>query len=240
MECFVRPRSLISKNGSWLYTNRMRFLIMAQQPTGMTSDNGVIVTLGLSVNGDRCAIVFPMVTDIAPTVPEHLCFNAVEAIRDGILDDLLAQLSSSDVFATFCQGEGMDDGKVPFREDYAAADHPGTRSGDAVPSQVAALMFFYADQEDLDPGQRIREAKNFIPGITSDVMSGNIIGSGVPAALGDIATTLQAGVTGGGSTYYRVLAAPRPRGTAQAIKRIITGNCRGYVVTQRRRLIPRD
>jgi hypothetical protein len=213
---------------------------MAQQPAGMTSDNGVILTLGLNVNGDRCAIVIPVATDTPVSDPAMICADAVEAFVTAQLTSLLAMLSSDDVYATFCQGEGMDDGIIPYREDYPVDAHEGVRSGNALPSQVAGLLTWYADPADLSPGDRIREAKNFIPGlVVSDVVN-DVIESTVQSNLAAVALGMQTGMIGGGSsTWYRVLAAPRPRGTAAQLKRVLTGDCRGYVVTQRRRLTPR-
>lgn len=215
---------------------------MPQQPAGMTSGQGAILTIGLNINTDRCAVVMPFALDGGAFDPASGPEALVESFQTGVLATFMGKIADTNCYASFLSAEGMDDGCVPSRNDFVPTLFPGTDSGTPMPSQVAGLMAFYADPADLAPGARMACAKNFVPGIARSHVIGDTIDATYVTGLAAFALSLQTGFLNagtGGGTWYRVLAAPRPRGSAVNLKRIINGDFRGYVVTQRRRLTPR-
>lgn len=214
---------------------------MAVQPTGMKNDDGVIVTIGIETGTDRCAIVLPLATDVTSIGPEVICADAIGAVVVSVFPLLVPCLSST-ANIRFVAGEGMIDDRVPYRIDYSVSDHPGTGGDDPIPSQAAGLIVFYEDPEDNTGGGRMLCGKNFIPGLPNDeVVAANVISTMV-TKLNTLAALLQTGFPTGtvsGQNWYRVLATPKPRTSGTIVKRTITSMARGYVCTQKRRLIPR-
>lgn len=213
---------------------------MSNQPA-MTSDKGVICTIGIDTQaGDRTACVFPFATDDGALDFNTLCTDCVLAIQTSILPPLLDCISQ-DSFVRYIQVEGMMDGMVPSRIDFAAGAFPGTRAHSSIASQVAALVAFYGDPADLGPGVPMRVGKMFLAGISINDVTNDIIQAGLKAALETLASALQSGFAtdGGGGKWYRVLARTVVRNVATAVRRTIGGIVRDYVATQRRRLIPR-
>ena len=107
----------------------------------INNDAGVIVTIGLVVNADRVACVFPLAND-AGLPPETLCSDAVVSFNTSCRTSFLAGMSS-DAHIAYAQGEGMVDGKIPYREDYAAGAHPGAIATHAMPNNVTGLGIYY-------------------------------------------------------------------------------------------------
>lgn len=206
----------------------------------MTSDHGVVLTIGIRTSGDRCAIVMPIGTDNSSTDKKTLCDMACADAETGFFVELCSLLSD-DAYVSFVEAMGMDDGFVPHRIDYAAADHPGATVGEPETSQVGALMIFYSDPADLAPGGRVRVGKNTIPGIADADLVGNAIQSALVTKLDALAQILAEGWTcsgSGGGKWYRVVSAPAKGSQAAALVRVGSWLTRGYSATQRRRLIP--
>jgi len=211
------------------------------QPTGMTNDNGVILTIGIKDLEQRSAIVIPVCTNVTSIPLWEICNDAVVSFYTSCRTALLDCLSE-DVNVSFIQGEGMRDGMVPFRIDYPNTALPGTTAGDPLPSQVAALMAFYEDPTDVAAGGKIRCAKNYLPGISEIVVVGNEVLSAQLANMQTFGDLLQQGfptLASSGDKWYRVLASPVPRTPGTIVKRTINCVPRGYICTQKRRLIPR-
>lgn len=214
-------------------------MAIVSQPE-MTSDHGVVFTIGLRCNGDRIAIVMPVATDNSTLDKKELCNQAVEDMEDTIMD-LLAGCISLSAYVAYSQAVGMDDGFVPRRRDFAPTDYPGTQASTCETSQVAALIVFYSEPADLDVGARIRVGKTFIGGIADADVSGDAVSSGLDVALSGLAQALAEGWTNhgsGGGKWYRVVSAPPKGSNAAELVRTGSWDTRGYTGTQRRRLIP--
>lgn len=206
------------------------------QPTGLAKTNACVITLGYVCNNDRCAITLPMATDtdINPN-------DGLQQLADNLATVLVtpwADCVSSATYCSFVACESMNNGVVPARVDFAPADHPGTRGATSVASQVAGLMVFYEDSRDVSGTEKIRVGKNFISGIATDDVVGDELVADLQANIVSLAESLQNGIDDGdGNTWYRVLA--REGIAGPQIRRTYSFASRGYVVTQRRRLIPR-
>lgn len=209
------------------------------QPTGMQNDNGLILTIGVGgADAGLSAVVLPMCSD--SDIDKNKSANS---FIDGFTGDLSAftGIISSDAFIAFIQVEGMVDGIVPARKDFAPTDQPGTRGAGLAPAQVSALAYWYEDSRDVvGPTEKLRVGKCFLPGLCKDDVGAVGIVSDVVDQIGTWANDLQAGITDGdGNTWYRVLAAPKPRTPGQDIRRTYANGGRNYICTQRRRLLPR-
>jgi len=206
----------------------------------MTSDKGVILTVGIRCNGDRTAIVIPIATDNTGMDKKTLCDQAIEDFEPTTLDKICACLSE-DAYVTHTQAVGMDNAFIPRRRDFAPEDYPGLRAAICETSQVAGLLAFYSEPDDLEEGGRVRVGKNFISGFPDEDLSGDALSSGLVTALDACAQWLAEGWTNsasGGGKWYRVVSAP-PKGSAAApLIRTGAWDTRGYTGTQRRRLIP--
>jgi len=211
------------------------------QPPGMVSSAGVVLTIGVRTHGDRCAMVLPLVTDGSALDEKNLCEDAVASAVANLLSTLKPCLSE-DAYVSFVSAEGMDNGKVPYRQDFGNADHPGTGTLLAETSQVAGLVAFYCEPADQPPGNRMRVAKTFIPGMPDDMVLGNTLTQVQMGLLDTYAAALANGfdsVAAQGYKWYRVIAAPPPGlQTGQALKRTGVYQVRGYTGSQRRRLLP--
>ena len=212
----------------------------ATQPA-ITNNAGVIVTVGLVVNDDRVACVFPCGLDATISVFDTLCEDAVNSFQANVFP-LIAPWLSSDAYISFCSAEGMVNGRVPARHSYASTTYPGAAgSGGSVASQVSALIVFYEDTNDVITGHRIAVAKNFLPGIGKNDIVGDVISPTVATLLLNLANGLQGGfgsILYPSGTWYRMLRAPKPRTPGTTIKRVFIAEARTRVKTQRRRLIP--
>lgn len=210
------------------------------QPSGMTSAKGGILTIGIRTQGDRCAIVLPMVADSAGAddngLMEDLCESA-----DGSLLALIVPCLSASAYISFVEAHGMMNGFVPHRIDYGPADNPGTGAAGAETSQVGALMVFYSDAEDINEGSGIKVGKNTLPGLDDAEVVSGVIAAGLTADLEALAAGLTEGITNtgsGGGKWYRVCSAPVVKTSPQDVIRVGKWVVRGYTGTQRRRLLP--
>lgn len=213
-----------------------------QQPAGMQNTTGVIVSIGVVCNNDRMAITLPMATQSTLMTNNDFPSDALGSIlADASFANFLTCLSS-DAYVSFISGEGMVDGMTPGRLDFSDAEHPGTGPATAVPSSVCGLMFFYEDPEDATLGQRTKQGRNFIPAVSTGNLDGDMLDNTYKTALGEFANALQGGIASAldpDAAWYRVLAAPLNRSPGQPLNRTLNNGARGYVATQRRRLIPR-
>jgi hypothetical protein len=206
----------------------------------ITNKAGVILTIGMEGNGDRVEIAIPMGIDPESIDAVKMCEDAVTSFIGGPIEDFLGMLVTG-AHITFVAAEGMYNGRVPYREDYAATVYQGTATGAAVSSQVALLLSFYEDVGDESPGARIRVGKSFIPfGPATDIVAGRWNPTAVAAGMLFVNDCLNGwdSVEFDGSKWYRYLATPKTRNVETDVKKIISGECRAYPSTQRRRLTP--
>ena len=205
-----------------------------------TNDQGVIVTIGIYVNGDRTAIVLPMGHPDPGISANLFCADAVDSFVSNAFPLLVACLSV-DANISFCQAEGMTDGDVPSRQDFDPAAYPGTVAGHALPSNTGGLIVFYRDPSGSFTG-RIRVGKNTIPGVPVSQIVGDLANGTLQDNLQAFADLLQNGVPSvgaSGTNWYRYLATPKPRTPGTVLKATTSQEARGYLATQRRRFIPR-
>lgn len=210
------------------------------QPSGLNSAQGVILTVGIRTSGDRCAIVIPIVTDNVALDAKTLCQNAADS-ADSELIAILQPCLSEDAYISFVQTVGMVDGKIPARIDYGPTEFPGTGAATCETSQVAGLIGFYADPADLPAGSRMRFSKNFIPGIPDPDITGDTISSGLQTYLEALAEGLAEGFTAATAPtkkWYRVMATPSDHAAPHDCMRVGVYLARFYSGTQRRRLVP--
>jgi len=219
------------------------------QPEGMTMNKGFVITIGIVVNNDRTAITFPVWFDGDPTDENDVGQAAVNAVEEHILP-LITPLISSDAYMSFVQAEGMLVGWVPSRTSYDSSNWPGGGSAGAMPSATSGLIVFYEDARDItDDAKKIGIGKIFVPGIPRDIVVGDAIDeSWVTDGLA-LALKLQNGyhppTIETSLTFYRVLSKPTKDppnpapGPDTVLNRVFACAARGYVATQRRRLIPR-
>lgn len=200
---------------------------------------GVILTVGGLCGSDRVAMVMPLVTDDGGLDAITRCEDAVAAFRVSEIVTLLNCISS-DAQITYLAAEGMCDGMIPFREDFALATYPGSRPAGVMPSSVTSLVAFYADPADLGAGVRMRTAKSFIWGVPQGDVVGDQIQGALLAGLINFGIAMQTGWATqlGGGKWYRQLAAPSTRLPGDPVIRIATSQPRAYIATQRRRLLP--
>jgi hypothetical protein len=205
-----------------------------------TNDQGVILTLGINVNGDRAAIVLPIAIDSSTPDKNDLCADAVQSAIDSMIGFWTGSMSDAAYFS-FCSAEGMVNGYVPARKDFDPTDFPGTLVAISNPSQVALLMRWYADASFAPPG-RMKVAKTYLPGIpqtsiNGDVWDDGIVGTGIRAILDKMYNGWNS-TNFSGSVYRRYLATPRPRTPGTPLIRIFERNYDLRCSTQKRRLQP--
>lgn len=217
------------------------FTMAFAEQTVCAAEHGAILTVGFVVNNDRSACVFPMCNPSGTIDKVRWCADLVNSFDVSALEDLLG-LISSDCQVTFLQADGMIDGYIPFREDSTSTENFGTRVAGTTPDQAAGLIAWYCDPADIAVGKKIRVAHNFIPGIpATDVVSNTVQTSWLSPAL-DFATIMQNGFPSSGltGTWSRYLKAPKKplNVVGTNVLRVSTAVIRGYVGTQRRRLLP--
>jgi hypothetical protein len=206
----------------------------------ITNNFGVVLTVGIVNNQDRCAIVLPIFTDATTIDNNDLCRDAVNSFVATVMGGLQI-LMSSDANISFVQGEGMIDGMAPYRQDYGTDDVPGTNSAGTLPSSCGTLIIWYQDTADETGPSRIKVAKTSVPGIPKAEFDGESISTGQQTSALTWANDLQNGwasVASTSSKWYRGLSTPKPRTEGVNIGRVNTTAVRGYVGTQRRRLVP--
>jgi hypothetical protein len=214
---------------------------MSDQPVVQAQD-GVILTIGFVSGTDREAIVLPMASDASFDKPSRdQCQDAVLMAQASLLPLIQACMSPS-AYIAFVQAEGMIDGFIPARSEYASSDFQGMLGGDLAPSNVTGLIVFYGDQDDLPPLSKTRSGRNFMPCVPKDMLNEDIIQPDLKTAYQALVTALIDGlpsVADSSNKWYRYMAAANPRTVDTNVIRVDAGAVRGYVCTQRRRLIPR-
>lgn len=220
---------------------------MATEQPQVMNNQGVVLTVGILAASERTAIVLPMFTESTTLDDINRCTDAVNSFVTSALPGLL-DLLCTDGGCSFVQGEGMVDGTVPYRTDFASDEQVGTQTPPALTGNTSALAVFYCDPADVGPSGRMTVAKNFIPGLPVSNVTLDRLNDFAISAVADWANSLVAGyasVIDSGSKWYRGLKAPfvivggkktRPRSTP--IQRTILAECRGYLSTQRRRFVP--
>jgi hypothetical protein len=210
------------------------------QPSKVGLD-GVILTVGGFSGTDRAACVIPLFTDDVGLTRETRNQDAVTAFRTTVLSQFLACISGNSQ-VTYLQSEGMANGSIPAREDYASGAHPGTGASNALPSNVTSLVVFYEEPADVVPPHRMRVGKQFIWGVPQATVTGDIISVAQIVALQTFASSLLLGfpTNHAGGNWYRAVAHCFPRLETTPIKRCGSLAVRDYVATQRRRLIPHN
>ena len=206
----------------------------------LNSAGGVVLTIGMLSGGDRCSLVLPIATDSSAAGPITLCYLAVESVKANLLPSLL-DCFGTEGEVTFLQGEGMASGTVPYREDFTSGTYVGTQGGGKIPSNCGLLIACYEEPADIVPDHKIRVAHNTIPGQSPDNWPDGTADSAIITAgetfAGKLLTGWRLNPVVGSDSFYRVLAAKR--GTSgTGLDRIAATNVRGYVGTQRRRLVP--
>ncbi len=219
------------------------------QPTDFTMQKGFMLTVGVVVNSDRCACVFPFSYSETPDDENVIAASLVDAFQTNAVGPF-CDLLSSDAYVSFLQAEGMRPGNVPFRLTYAQSDRPGTGSAGVMPSSVGGLLYWMEDQRDIGfTPKKIREGKCFVPGIPRDQVMGDVVIT-TWQTLGQVFTNMLQGFMSASTTlpslkWWRVLSKPTspplpaPPDDSTPLKRVFVNGARGYVVTQRRRTIPR-
>ena len=219
------------------------------QPADMTMLKGFMLTVGVVVNNDRCAVVYPMAWDGTLEDDNAIAASLLDAFQNDAMVSFLT-LISNNAYISFLQAEGMRPGNVPARISFDPSYAPGTGSAGPMPSATAGLLYFIEDHRDVGFGaHKIREGKTFVPGIPRDAVAGDVVNSTWTGLAETHTNILQAGLHPAtiepDLTWYRVLAKPTSKPPAPPVddetplKRVFYNGGRGYVVTQRRRLIPR-
>ena len=218
------------------------------EQTDCTNDNGVIVTLGFQIGDQSVAIVLPMGEPAGLSTEPQQTNNAVNAVLGWatVGTDLMSYLSPG-CYLSYIQGDGMVDGYIPARYEFAPATHPGTGTGNPVPQQVSALITGYDDTG--FSVAALRRCHTYLPGLPQAAFTAEILNPTLQYNLETLFNKLIfIGVSEdtNSTVWFRYLAAPyvvvsgkrtRPSGTN--IRRIGAFDCRSYAATQKRRLLPR-
>lgn len=210
----------------------------------VNSDKGVVLTIGLMVQHDRAAIVFPCATDGVGIDRTNQCASAVDAAIHELVP-LILPMMSVDCYISFVEAMGMDDGAYPYREDFAPTTHSGSVASDTLPASIGGLACFYEDTADVPVGARMRHSRMTVPGIgESQVDHGRTTSAydtliyALANAMGGIGFTP---VVLPACTWYRVIAAPAGgigAPTAVALGRVGMVRTRQYLGSQRKRIRP--
>jgi hypothetical protein len=186
------------------------------------------------------AVVLPLFTDKPDATPDWLSKDAVDTVDSVLVPDLRPCLSV-DAYIAFISAEGMQDGVVPHRQDYSPTTYTGASTGHACPNNVTQLLVFYQEPLDIVGHARMRVAKTNLPALSIEQLDGGQINPTQVGFLQTVADHLQRGMVSDsdvGYYWYRGLAMPKPRNVSHNILRCTAQTVRGYVATQRRRLVP--
>lgn len=163
------------------------------------------------------------------------CFNLAQAIINNVLDPL-KDCISSDTEITGIRVYGVSPGFIPYSESFASGSLPGTRAAGTTPNQVAALAYYLPDAFD-NFGARLREAKDFIPGLANADIVKDLLVAGVKAAIAAFVGIIVAGIVDAtGDAWHRIIG-PLPSDPSKRMA-AAQGGVRGSVKTQKRRLLP--
>lgn len=212
-----------------------------QQPAGMTNDKGVIMTIGFVANGESFQIVLPCSTDSTAIDEDSICEDCVESYIGSDIGDMAA-IIASDAYVSFVAGEGMTNGRIPYRHSFDPTAYVGTRTGLSAPTNVCGIAVYYCDPADLLTDARMKTAKTFFSGLSKTDLIENQIVEALYTLIFSAASDLQGGfasLVDPGKNWYRVLAAPKTRTAGQTLQRAISPISRTGIYTQRRRLVPR-
>lgn len=219
---------------------------MASQPA-LTNNQGAILTIGGICNSERLAVVEPWGCNQDAPDKVVLCSDLVGAWENDAMSLFLASVSE-DFKLLFLQAEGMTDGCVPFRVDFGPSEHPGTIAEVAEPTSVCGLLTYYEDPADVPAGKRMRTGKTFWPAVPVGQIASQSISAILQADYGAYSDTVLAGIDSvafPGKKWFRMLATPyeviagkKVRTAGLPIPRVAAGVPRGYIATQRRRLLP--
>jgi hypothetical protein len=207
----------------------------------MQNKQGCILTVGFVLGGERMACVLPIATSAEDMTLSGICLDACNSFITSVLGDLLACVSS-DAYCSHVQAEGMQNGAVPYRNDFSSTAQVGTGAAGACPANSATLITFYEEPADVISPFKIRTGKTFIPGIPKTAyVNGALTDAQLISAYGFGTDCIDGWPSANEPSYswYRVLSVPKPRSTVQNCKRISVATPRGYAGTQRRRLLPR-
>jgi hypothetical protein len=207
----------------------------------VTPNFGVILSIGLVSKGDRMEMVMPLITDGTVVTANNLCSDAVQSVQNNLVPTIQPCLTDS-TYISFIAAEGMENGKIPYRLDYASGVLPGTISAiDPLPNNVAVLLAFYADPALLPLGARMRVGKTFIPAVPESLWTGDRIsapGLVLYDALAQMMLVGFASVLTPAKKWYRCTSAPQRGAGVSLCLRAVSAIARIYTGTQRRRLLP--
>lgn len=206
-------------------------------PNG-TCDDGVILTVGVFSGVDRMAIVIPVYNEDGSLDNLTMCEKAILDFISSQLT-LLTSCLAQNSYVTHINSEAMTNGKIPYRTDFSPTDHPGTVTSDALPSHTTGLVIFYQDPTDVTPPNRIHVGKNFMPAVPSGEVTNDGISVGLFNDYAAFASPFLDGYGSSGQKWYRAVRAPKNRAASTPVERIGVTTARGYVCTQKRRLVPR-
>jgi hypothetical protein len=202
------------------------------------NDDGIIISVGLVVAGERCAIVLPMVKASGDVDPDNAAAACVKAIGVGFVPDLCAFLSDQ-AYVSHVAGEGMINGGIPARLDYGSTDHPGQVDAEPLPQQVSILVTTYKTSSG-SFGDRQKVGHQYLPGFPVSTLVGGALPAPTISNIEDLFQNLiEYGYDDVDTTtnWRRYFAVP-DRSTSAAMPKIGAYACRGYVGTQKRRLLP--
>lgn len=215
---------------------------MADQPDDLHSNQGCILTVGVQSFNDRTACVMPFATDADNPIINRttLCADLVTSFMAGPAALMQAGMSV-DSYISYVQAEGMMDGAIPFRLDVAPGDLVGTRAGTTMPNNVAGLGVLYGEPDDIAPGDIMRVAKTFFPGVSKSDVVNDLIADALKTAYFTFLEGIQEGFASEAvpaSKWYRVLAKASQSSFSELLRRTAVALIRKYVATQRRRMTP--
>ena len=125
------------------------------QPSGFSNDAGVILSIGMVGGANRMEMVVPLFINTLLDDKDAMCEDAVNSFVNAVIGDL-QDCMSSDAYISYLAAEGMRDGLIPFRADYASTTYAGSGDAGLIPPTVACLATFYAASTDLPSGGRMR------------------------------------------------------------------------------------
>lgn len=203
------------------------------------ADECFVARIGFYFNLQRAECVFPLVPDAPVTNTAQRCQKIATALRDDTYTALLASIPAG-VEVKFTEVHSMTPGFIPARIDEVPGALVGTwATGTPIANQVAALGVFYTDDHATSPTGRVRVGKTFLPGISETAVTGDIITSGFKAAFDAWLEKLTDGSIVDTDTFIYRRGVNSSGDPSQAVYRADSFMIRDYVVTQRRRLLPR-
>lgn len=218
----------------------MSMIFFSEQPA-VNNTFGAVLTIGVNTNGNRAAIVLPVFTTDITLGKVNLCDDAVNSAVTTLVPLMVIVMVATD-YISFVQADGMKDGYIPSRQDFAPGANPGLVTGQSLPSQTSVLLSMYEEPDDSIAGKRMRVAKTFMPSVPAGYMTNGQLDPTHVANYDSIVSMFGAGWPGVNDVtkqWFRGLSVPKPRSTTAQVPRIRSGETRQYVGTQRRRLVPK-